>query len=774
MAKITLRDYLEGIDELVEGGKIDEAIAHCRHVLKNFPKNVATYRLLGKAHLEKKRYGDAGDIFQRVLSSIPDDFVSHVGMSIIREDEGNTNAAISHMERAFEAQPSNRAVQDELRRLYGQREGFTPPKVRLTRAALARMYSHGDLYNQAISELRSAIREDGPRPELLVLLAEMYAKTDQNTQALQTSAEILEKLPYCLYANHLSAEMLTKENRSLEANQQLKKVEELDPYQIHVAAGEDARSVGAEEVVLEHLILHTSELELQEAPRAWTGALEPLIEHGEDSFSEELPDWLSVPPDEEDEETIEAPMSTSELKALQELAPDAPQESEQDMPTWMQELRPEEEQSIAEDEASVNISPFATKELAQNDEADESVEKDKPEEPASEKEELLDSDADDDGLAWLEGLAANQGAQEDELLTEPESRAGSEPEWLAPEDPETPEGAKRSLTWWLDELENSENIEATDITKDFDNPAASEEKEQDNPPSDDEAQVQFDEAPGGLAALNEEVDSPAEHEDTGQEDSTPDWLKELADEAGEETQSSERTSVEALEDAPDWLDELRTESNDLPDKDDLEGESEAEAQTSENRSALEGEAANHRDPLTDWLNDAEDDTESETEEFEAVGIEDLGKSSNIDSQAVSNWIPEKQMNEDSETSEESANAVTAQDSAEGGEERLLQDETLSRDARPPREASKADENQAKRLEQARQALNFDKFDDAINHYGAILRSRKFVDEVIVDLQAALMRHPRHVALWQTLGDAYMRADRLREALNSYTKAEELL
>ncbi len=262
MVKITLREYLGGIDELIEDGKINEAVGHCRHILKSYPKNVATYRLLGKAHLEEKRYGDAGDIFQRVLSSAPDDFVSHVGMSIIREDEGNSEAAISHMERAFESQPSNRAVQDELRRLYGMREGFTPPKVRLTRAALARMYSHGDLFNQAIGELRTAIREDGTRPELLVLLAEMYAKTEQDKEAFECCSTIIEQLPYCLYANHLSADILTKEGRAQEASVHLKKVEEMDPYQVHTAAGENPDSVGAEQAVLEHLILQSGELDM--------------------------------------------------------------------------------------------------------------------------------------------------------------------------------------------------------------------------------------------------------------------------------------------------------------------------------------------------------------------------------------------------------------------------------------------------------------------------------------------------------------------------------
>ena len=183
MAQIGLRDYLNGIDEMIDGGQIEEALAHCRHILSELPKHVDTYRLLGKAYLEAKRHGEASDIFQRVLSSVPDDFVAHIGMSIIREDESNTDAAIWHMERAFEAQPSNRAVQDELRRLYGEREGFQPPKVRLTRGALARMYAHGDLYAQAISELRGALSDDANRPDLQVLLARMYYLTNRHNEA---------------------------------------------------------------------------------------------------------------------------------------------------------------------------------------------------------------------------------------------------------------------------------------------------------------------------------------------------------------------------------------------------------------------------------------------------------------------------------------------------------------------------------------------------------------------------------------------------------------
>ena len=99
--------------------------------------------MLGKAFLESEKYMDAIDIFQRLLSCIPNDYVSHIGMSIIREDEANLDAAIFHMERAYEVQPTNQALLKELKRLYGERDGIEPSKLRLTTGALAKMYAHG-------------------------------------------------------------------------------------------------------------------------------------------------------------------------------------------------------------------------------------------------------------------------------------------------------------------------------------------------------------------------------------------------------------------------------------------------------------------------------------------------------------------------------------------------------------------------------------------------------------------------------------------------------
>src|SRR5512146_2021475 len=143
MAKVSLRIYNREIESLIDQARLDEAVAHCRHILQTFPKHLETYRLLGKAYLESKRYDEAVDVFSRVLMSVPDDFVSHVGMSIILDEQNKLDESIWHMERAFEAQPSNAAIQGELQRLFGRRDGVEPTKIRMTRGALAQMYVQG-------------------------------------------------------------------------------------------------------------------------------------------------------------------------------------------------------------------------------------------------------------------------------------------------------------------------------------------------------------------------------------------------------------------------------------------------------------------------------------------------------------------------------------------------------------------------------------------------------------------------------------------------------
>jgi tetratricopeptide (TPR) repeat protein len=230
MEKVFLRVYNREIEGMIEGGQLDEAVAHCQHILKTFPMHVETYRLLGKTFLEARRYADAADIFERVLMAVPDDFVSHVGMSIIRDDEGNLDDAIWHMERAFEVQPSNSAIQGELRRLYGRRDGMEPSKIRLSRDALANMYSQGELFNQAIAEIRSVLAEDPVRPDLQVMLMRAYYRSGQKVEAAEIATTLLKKYPYCLDSLRVLVDVLPGTARAENTQVYRHRLFLLDPY----------------------------------------------------------------------------------------------------------------------------------------------------------------------------------------------------------------------------------------------------------------------------------------------------------------------------------------------------------------------------------------------------------------------------------------------------------------------------------------------------------------------------------------------------------------
>lgn len=266
MAKVSLRLYNREIEGLIDQGGTNEAIAHCRHILTNFPKHLETYRLLGKSYLESHRYSEAVDVFSRVLMSVPDDFVSHVGMSIICDEQNRLDDSIWHMERAFESQPSNPAIQGELQRLYGRRDGMEPPKVRMTRGALAHMYMQGELYPQAIAEIRAVLGQDPQRVEMQVMLAHAYYKSGQKADSSEMCTQLLKQYPYCFEANRIMTELLPSMGAAAEgARIYRSSVGELDPYSAHTKGSVfQSNEVPDNAVNLERLTYTGEEVSMQQ------------------------------------------------------------------------------------------------------------------------------------------------------------------------------------------------------------------------------------------------------------------------------------------------------------------------------------------------------------------------------------------------------------------------------------------------------------------------------------------------------------------------------
>ncbi len=559
MARISLRAYNHEIENLIDRGQIEEAIAHCKNIIKQFPKHIETYRFLGKAFLESQRYAEAADILQRVLSVFPDDFVSQLGMSIIREDEGNLDASIWHMERAYEVQPFNRAVQDELRRLYGRRDGVEPPRIRLTRGALVRMYARGDLYPQAIAEIRAALAEDQKRVDLLVLLSRMYFLSGQKIEATEICSSLITKLPYCYEANRILKEVLPETSRAEDARIFQQRLFALDPYAAFISPNSPTSAQVPEQTVMVEKVEWQPSMGDSQSPD-WARTIGV---RWEDLPEEQLPDWLNTMPPGEAVHDASTDQSAAELEE-----PATPAGDEM-LPEFMKDAGWQPSDGSVE-EASANIFGDSA---------------------APTQEELEEAEIPD----WLKSLAPETITQEEQ--TEPEDKA--------------------SLEWLSGILPAAQSVEeavSEDQPADHDRETIDEGPQDqsmmglglvDNTPSTDlePGSLETEEMPAWLQDMampatvdeaGQEVEPLAELDETAAEDAIPNWMQSLPTDVAGETATLEETPAEASEvepeaALPEWIQQIQEEE---------EIEQEAEAAPV--------------DSIPDWLKELAQDDETVT------------------------------------------------------------------------------------------------------------------------------------------------------------------
>ena len=522
MAKISLRSYNQEIENLINGGESEEAIAHCKYLLKLFPKHIDTYRLLGKAYLENQRYTEASDILKRVLSVIPDDFISQIGLSIIREDEGNLDAAIWHMERAFEVQPSNAAIQEELRRLYGKRDGLQPHRVRLTRGALVRMYAKGELYPQAIAEARAALAEDPQRTDLMIILARCYYSSGQEVEATEVCSRLISKLPFCYEANRILAEILPKTSKAEDAKTYQQRVSALDPYYSLISPNAPtSEQVADNAVTVERLIWQSSSDATSQPDWARSVGVE-IKEH-----ESETPDWMNAIPAGENITSIESQEEESQEVGIQEA-----ESQEVESPTNLNEtLFTDQEEMELESESLV---PDWMKEAGW-------------------------TKSDEESPPDQESIEFNSFSESDDFEEDDEISPNEVPDWIKSLAPQ-------------EEMENTDEEEKLDILNQILPPEVDADKETDSILKDtdsplDEEQIRnsWDSEDFAIDSLKEEPTSFEEKpeqsiQDTQESEDIPDWLKDFSEKEPE--QKTNDFKLEENEELPDWLKTLSGEDKD--------------------------------------------------------------------------------------------------------------------------------------------------------------------------------------------------------------------
>ena len=230
MPNLALRAYQQKIETWIEENNIDKAISQSFLILQKFPRNLHTYQGLSKALLQKQDFISADKVFDIILQIEPEDFVSHIGKSIIAENKNNLNLAIDHMKSAFEIQPSNEGLQNELKRLYLSKDGIEPNKIQLTRGALIKMYLKGKLYQQAIAESRIGLSETPQRIDYKISMAKSFFEYGDFIQAVETCVEIISQLPYCWVANEILDKVITKNHTIEKDGFNHMRLIELDPY----------------------------------------------------------------------------------------------------------------------------------------------------------------------------------------------------------------------------------------------------------------------------------------------------------------------------------------------------------------------------------------------------------------------------------------------------------------------------------------------------------------------------------------------------------------
>lgn len=377
MAEISLHAYLDYLEDRLSRDAYSEVVAHCRHILESYPKHLETYKLLARALSAQDEAQDALDLFQRVLSSNPNDFIAHIGMSDSYRESNALAQAIWHLERAFEQVPNNLDLQEEIKKLYEQRGERAPRKIHLTSGALARMYLKGKLYDQAIAEIRAGIAKDPERLDLQVLLGEALWDSHQEVNAGKVAAEILKRLPYSIDANRILAQLWLKYNRPTEARPFLERVGEMDPAMRYRLEHNGQEPTG-ETFRLMMLEFRPEQFAAQSGAADWvsqigaiekqkgvTGPLEmprsssitdifakPTAEPSDSTPAEEMPDWLkSAITGDSGQSAPKQPAQTMPLSSGEEepdwlkdalgktSAPAAPSTSlgEDEPPSWLQD-----------------------------------------------------------------------------------------------------------------------------------------------------------------------------------------------------------------------------------------------------------------------------------------------------------------------------------------------------------------------------------------------------------------------------------------------------
>jgi len=110
MAQVTLREYLQEIEDTISSGHIDDASKQCQHVLVQFPESLEVQRLLGEVYLAQGQMEDAQQALDWILTNDPENVIAYCDRALISERLSDFDTALDCYQQAYELSRGNRDI----------------------------------------------------------------------------------------------------------------------------------------------------------------------------------------------------------------------------------------------------------------------------------------------------------------------------------------------------------------------------------------------------------------------------------------------------------------------------------------------------------------------------------------------------------------------------------------------------------------------------------------------------------------------------------------
>ncbi len=371
--------------------------------------------------------------------------------------------------------------------------------------------------------------------------------------------------------------------------------------------------------------------------------------------------------------------------------------------------------------------------------------------PALAAEAPLSGEEEDAAMAWLESLAAKQGAAEEELLTPADQRLEQPPEWVqeeaaAVETPEKDDLEARDTALTAAALAGvtagilAEQEETGDESREGEGLAETEDLLVEPSEWVPEVAAGVEQIPGAGSDEGEIEPELLEVEES------PGVAEEFA--AVAEVDLDHVETEHTPEEIPDWLSGLAEEQEDAP------GPGTGEWTPD----MLTEEVGEHAAPI--------EAAPVEKIDLNAASLSQLERIPGIGFIYAQNIVIHR-AESGSFTDLEQLGEV------EGISPEMVADLSEYLTVEVVQEISPS-EFETPELQDAWDRIAEGNIEKAVDQYAGLINQDQHLDEVIRDLHSAINKYPSDSALYQCLGDAYMHTNMLQEALDAYNRAEDLI